>query len=541
MHTPTRRLAPAAVALSAGALLLGLAAPAAVAHADRSALRAAHAQQHAVRAEERATRAAERLAAREARRQEREANRATREQERAARRAERHGSGQGSGETQSAGSGEGTGTSEPLTPAPPAAPIAPSTPSAGANVNKCRVTIEAGAALISVGETVTIFGKLTCPPGTSAAEKELTVSEREHGAGPSSFAALGTATSETDGSYKLTSPALEANTTFRVRVGDHGAHTVVRVAPVVTLSGPSPTAKLSTVGAHPREAHPARVTFSGTVKPGDASGRVSLQVAYAAEGEQWRTVAFGAVASDGSFAVSHAFRTAGEASVRVLAHMRGHNPVAASETLTYEVAQAQNPQLTIQSSAAPLAFGQSATISGIAAAGAGQTITLLAHTHGSGWAPVSSTTTGPGGEYSFPQAPTQTTAYRTSAGATRSALLYEGVRRVLTPDPPAGEVPAGQTASFTGSVSPADDGHPVYAERQNASGLGFHIVASATIAGSSYSISHAFVGAGSYVMRIRVPGDPALLAATSAPFTFVVSPAPASTLTPEAPAASPAS
>lgn len=498
MHTPTRRLAPAA-ALSTGALVLGLLAPtAAVAHADRGALRAAHAQQRALRAEERATRAAERLAAREARQQEREANRATREQ-------------------------------------------LPSTPSSSANLNRCRVTIESGAALISVGETVTIFGKLTCPPGTSAAEKELTVSEREHGAGPSSFAALGAATSETDGSYKLTSPALEANTTFRVRVGNHGAHTVVRVAPIVTLNGPSPTAKLSTVGAHPRDAHPARVTFSGIVKPGDSAARVSLQVAYTAEGEQWHTVAFGSVASDGSYSVTHAFRTAGEASVRVLAHMRGHNAVAASETLTYEVAQAQNPQLTIESSAAPLAFGQSATISGVAAAGAGQTITLLAHTHGGGWAPVSSTTTGPGGEYSFTQAPTQTTAYRTSDGATRSALLYEGVKRVLTPDAPAGEVPAGQPATFTGSVSPADDGQTVYAERQNPSGLGFHVVASATIAGSSYSISHAFVGAGSYVMRIRVPGDAALLAATSAPFTFVVTPAPAAVLTPEAPAASPAS
>ncbi|MFI4990049.1 MAG: hypothetical protein ACHQHO_03930 [Solirubrobacterales bacterium] len=539
MHTPTLHLAPAAAALSAGALALGLLAPtAAVAHADRSALRAAHARQYALRAEERATRAAERLAAREARRHEREADRAAREQQRAARRAEGHG-----GETQSAGSGEGAGTGqgEPLTPTPPAAPIAPSTPSASANLNRCRVTIEASAALISVGETVTIFGKLSCPPGTSAAERELTVSAREHGAGPSSFAALAAATSEVDGSYKLTSPALEADTTFRVRVGDHGAHTVVRVAPVVTLSGPSPTAKLSTVGAHPRDAHPARVTFSGIVKPGDAAARVSLQVAYAAEGEQWRTVAFGAVAGDGSFAVSHAFRTAGEASVRVLVHMRGHNPVAASETLTYEVAQAQNPQLTIESSAAPLAFGQAATLSGVAAAGAGQTITLLAHTHGGGWTPVSSTTTGPGGEYSFTQAPTQITAYRTSAGATRSALLYEGVRRVLTPDPPAGEVQAGQAASFTGAVSPADDGQTVYAERQNASGLDFHIVASATIAGSSYSISHAFVGAGSYVMRIRVPGDPALLAATSAPFTFIVAPAPAAALTPEAPAASPAS
>ncbi len=154
---------------------------------------------------------------------------------------------------------------------------------------------------------------------------------------------------------------------------------------------------------------------------------------------------------------------------------------------------------------------------------------------------MSSTTAGPSGEYSFTQAPTQSTLYRASLGATRSAVLYEGVKRALAPDPPAGEVQAGQTTTFSGTVSPADEGQLVYAERQNASGIGFHVVAGATIAGSAYSISHVFVNAGSYVMRIRVPGDPALQAATSALFTFTVTPAPAAVLTPEAPAASPAS
>ena len=530
MHAPVHKLAPAAALLSAATLALSL-APLAAAHgsgqADRSALRAARMQERAERAEERAAQAQERRASRE---QERAARRSAREAERAARRAERH----GSGDTQTAGSGAGEA---PLSPAAPAAPLAPS---ASANLNKCRVSIESSAAQISSGETVTIFGKLTCPEGTSVGERELTVYEREHDAGASSYAPLGVASTEADGSYKLSTGALEADTTFRVRVGDHGARTVVRVAPIVTLSGPSPTAKLSTAGTHLHGARPARVTFNGVVKPGGAA-RVSLQVAYAATGEQWRTVAFGDVDGDGGFAVSHAFRTAGQASVRVLVHMRGRHAVAASETLTYEVAQAQNPQLTIGSSAAPLAYGQSASIGGVAADGAGQTITLLARTHGGGWTAVSSTTAGPGGEYTFTQAPTQSTVYRASLGATRSAVLYEGVKRALMPDPAPGEVQAGQTATFTGRVSPADEGQLVYAERQNASGTGFHVVASSTIAGSSYSISHVFANAGSYVMRIRVPGDPALQAATSAPFDFTVTPAPAAALTPEAPAASPAS
>jgi hypothetical protein len=320
-----------------------------------------------------------------------------------------------------------------------------------------------------------------------------------------------------------------------VLIGHHGARAVVKVAPVVTLSGPSPAAVLSAVSGHTLGARPAKATFIGTVKPGDAEGRVALQVAYAASGEQWRTVSFGSIGTDGSYSLAHRFRTAGQASVRVLVHIRGHNVVAASETLTYEVAQAQNPKLTISSSAAPVSYGQSATISGVAAEAASQTVTLLARTHAGSFAPVATTTSDVNGNYSFPESPTQSTYYRVSAKAVYSTVLYEGVKRALTLDPPPSSAQAGQPVTFTGSITPADEGQTVYAERENASGIGFHIVASATIGATGYSITHVFANAGSYTMRIRVPGDPALQTATSAPFSFEVTPAAAAALTPEAP------
>jgi hypothetical protein len=282
------------------------------------------------------------------------------------------------------------------------------------------------------------------------------------------------------------------------------------------------------------------VTFNGTVKPAEAGGRVALQIAYAESGEQWRTVAFADVEGDGSYSLAHRFHTAGQASVRVLAHLRGHNIVAASEPLTYEVAQPQNPKLTIHSSIAPLAYGQTTAISGIAAEAPNQTVTLLAHTYGGNFAPVATTTSDAGGNYSFAQAPTQGTYFRVSVAKTFSTTLYEGVERTMTLDPPPTATPAGQPVTFTGTVTPADEGQIVYAERQNASGIGFHIVASATIGASGFSIVHTFTNAGSYTMRIRVPGDPALQTATSTPFSFEVAPAAAAALTPEAPA-SPAS
>jgi hypothetical protein len=504
MHTLLRRSGLPLALLSAAALMPALLAPIPASAegagaSERSAQRESRELQRASRAEERAARTQERRATRE---QERAARRAARTQERAARPSASRGSG---GEAAAAAAG-------------------------------CRGTIEATAAHITAGETVTLFGKLTCPAGTSVAKRQVTVDQRAHGAGASSFSTLGVATTEEDGSYKLTPLAFDTNTTFRVRVGNHGARTVVKVAPVVTLSGPSPAAKLSTAGGgRSFGGRSARVTFNGTVTPADDGARVSLQVAYAATGEQWRTVGFADVGADGSYSVAHSFRTAGQASVRVLVHLHKQSLVAASEALTYEVAQAQNPKLTIQSSPAPIAYGQPVTISGTAAEAPAKTVTLLARTGSGDFAPAATATTDASGNYSFTEALSQSTYYRVSDADTRSTVLFVGVRRTLAADPLPSTLPAGQQVTFTGSVTPADEGLPVYAERENASGTGFHIVASASVDGAgTYSIVHAFTNAGSYVMRIRVPGGSTYQATTSAPFSFEVTPAPAAVLTPEA-------
>jgi hypothetical protein len=546
MRTSPRHFGLPLAVLSAAALTIGLLSPVTASgfgggQGDAGAQRESREMQRATRLEERATRARERLAARQqarsareqarsARAQERAARRATRAQERAARRSERGGpAGErsaGSPAGREAGAGPATGQ--------PADPVGDE---AG---GRCRATIDSSAGRITAGETVTLFGKLTCPTPISAAGRQLTVYAGKPGSLASSYAMLGAAKTETDGSYQLMPLAFDTNTTFRVRVGNHGARTVVKVAPLVTLEGPSPAAKLSTAGGRTHGGPPARVTFSGSVSPHDDRSRVSLQVTYAAAGEQWRTVAFASVGADGRYSVAHSFRTAGQASVRVLVHMRKRNVVGSSEPLTYEVAQAQNPRLTIQSSAAPVTYGQSVTITGVAAEAVNQPVTLLARTHVGSFAPVATATTDAAGRYEFTQAPAQNTVYRVTAGATASTALYEGVKRALAADPLTSAVQAGQQVTFTGTVSPAGEGQQVYAESGNAAGI-FHVMASAIVTGSSYSISHLFTHAGSYTVRIRVPGDPALQMTTSAPFTLAVAPGPAAALAPEAPAASPGS
>ena len=73
-------------------------------------------------------------------------------------------------------------------------------------------------------------------------------------------------------------------------------------------------------------------------------------------------------------------------------------------------------------------------------------------------------------------------------------------------------------------------------ERQNAAGTGFHVVQiSYVLPGSEYSIVHQVYVPGTKVFRVDIPGGPDNGRAVSQLFTIVVTPAPASALTPEAP------
>lgn len=412
------------------------------------------------------------------------------------------------------------------------------------------MTIETSAASITAGEAVTVFGKVSCPstsePGSAAAAsagggRQVSIEQTQRGGGvPRAFAALGTASTEADGSYQLAPVTLQANTVFRVRLGRHGAHTAVRVAPVVTLNAPSPTeaaaptALPSSVHGHTRLARRSRATFTGTVAPAGAGARVALQISYPADGEQWRTIAYGNVV-DGSFSISHGFRIPGEAKVRVLAHPKGANAPGVSEALTYTVAQQQNPQLTILASADPISFGQSVTLSGVAAGGAGQTVTLLARTAGGSFAAVATTTTDEAGSYQFVQSPQQSTYYEVSDASARSAVLFEGVRYVLAlaPPPPA-TVAAGEALAISGSVTPARAGTTVYLDRRGTSGFGFHPIATATVnPDGTFTLSHVFESATSATLRVRIAGDAQNQGSATAPFAVGVTTAPAAALGPE--------
>jgi hypothetical protein len=413
---------------------------------------------------------------------------------------------------------------------------------------RCSININVAERQITAGEQVQVTGQLKCTPPASAGSQAVTL--YEHVAGTAGYVPAQSATTNANGFYEFKPPALNANTSFYVR--SHGAQSAqekARVALQVTLTGPPEGTQIVT-GA------PNKQTFSGTVSPADVGARVILQRQNAVTGNEWHRIGFGSVEAGGNYTITHTFRVPGDASIRVLVRSDRINSPSASTPLEYEISQAQNPGLTILSSADPITYGQSATISGVVAGvTAVHPVTLWARTvHQQGFAPVAEATTDASGNYSFAaQSPVNSTLYRVStadpgcsatpplvkackARQLRSAVLYEGVKNVLTAEVSASTVQAGEALTFKGTVAADHTGHVIYLERQNAKGTAFHVVqVGHVLPGSVYTIVHQVYVPGTKVYRIEIPGGPDNGRAVSQLFTIQVTPAPASALTPEAP------
>jgi hypothetical protein len=398
---------------------------------------------------------------------------------------------------------------------------------------RCRISIHAPTR-ITAGESVTIFGQLVCRHHRSAAG--LVVKLFRHTPGTPGFTDVQSTTTDARGFYQF-QPApseVEANGVWHVRSrGAESANRIIRVAAQVTLVGPPEGTQIFTGPA-------GKVTFTGTVTPADVGARVILQRQNALTGNEWHRIDSGIVETGGGFSITHTFIVPGDASLRVLVRSQGRNVPTTSSPLSYEISQTENPELTIESSADPIPYGQSATISGTLAGGAKVPVTLLARTvHQRGFAPVAQATTESDGDYAFPaQTPVNSTFYKVQGDGKSSAVLYEGVRFVLTAQVSSTSVLQGQTLTFTGNVAPTPSrpGHVVYLERQNASGEGYHVVQlSALSQEATFSIAYQAYSTGTNVFRVYIPGGPENEGAASQLFTIDVSPAPAAALMPEHP------
>jgi hypothetical protein len=396
----------------------------------------------------------------------------------------------------------------------------------------CRIDLSVAPHLLTAGEPALAYGHLTCATPTSAASQTVTL--YEHAVGTPGFTSVATTTTNTEGFYSVSTGPAQYNAQFYSAADEAvSRRQAVRVSAQVTLVGPTETKQLLTGHSH-------QVTFTGTVNPADVGAIVVLQRQNAIVGENWNRIQVERVKAGGVFSLTHTFAVPGDANLRVLVHSNRRNIPSASNVLNYQVSQTENAKLTIESSADPIPYGSSVTISGKVAGGKETLVTLLSrNVRQRGFGTVAQVKTDASGNYTFPaQSPVSNTLYRVKDATESSAVLYQGVRDVLTAEASPTTIAAGQTVTFSGAVSPDRSGHVIYLERQNASGTSFHVVDVAVVsAGSKYTIPYTvYSPAGTDVFRVQIPGDAQNGGASSQLFTITVTPpSAASTLTPEPP------
>jgi hypothetical protein len=340
------------------------------------------------------------------------------------------------------------------------------------------------------------------------------------------------------GEYPFQLSGVATNRVYFVRA--HGARSEnrgLKVRAKVTMEGPPEGSQLLT-------GVPNRVTFTGTVTPPDGEAHVVLQRQNANGNDEWHAIGASRVQANGSYTIVHDFLVPGDASIRVLVRSGERNAASPSNVRNYVISQAQNPALTIASSADPISYGQSTTISGKLENGKDQAVTLYEHTVGNrsqrGYSTVAQVNTNENGEYTFPeQSPVNSTYYRVKSASETSAVLFEGVKYVLssvTASP--GTVKEGEAITFAGAVAPAPSvpNHAIFVERQAQGGGEFHVVHVGYLDGESkFSIPYQPYATGMLVFRVRVSGGPANGSVVSQTFTVDVTPVPLAQLAPEAP------
>ena len=301
-----------------------------------------------------------------------------------------------------------------------------------ASAGSCRATLNVAPRLITAGESVVAYGRLSC--ATAAEEEKQTVTLYE-GSVPRATQWPVRARPKRKASTRSKSAPLTASTVFHVVAG-------TARKPVAGRSrwrrrsrstGPAEGTQLlagrRAGGSQPCHVHRHR-------QPGRRGRAVVLQRQNATTGNEWHRIEFGRVGAGGSFTITHRFVVPGDANIRVLVRGRHRNVASPSNVLTYEISQAQNPALTINASADPIPYGQSVTISGTVAADHERRRSRCWRTraHQDGFAPVAQVKTNASGDYKFPPSrPSTAPSTRCRATAVSSAVALRG--RSATPRP----------------------------------------------------------------------------------------------------------
>ena len=214
-----------------------------------------------------------------------------------------------------------------------------------------------------------------------------------------------------------------------------------------------------------------------------------------------------------------------------------------SDAVTVTVQQAQVADFTINTSQPIIPEGSTATISGVLYEKGTTTpepttgVSLWSRTAGQAtFHKLEDTTTASDGSYSFVEKPQVNELYqvRTTLPANRhTAVLFEGVRDVLSMQADSATSTVGGKVTFTGSVTPDKAGHLVYLQRLGSDGDWHTVEVRVVRPSSTFQFGWTFGKVGMDEFRARIFSDPRNVGGASDPVTITVSGvAPVSTLPP---------
>src|SRR5437588_3054929 len=394
------------------------------------------------------------------------------------------------------------------------------------------LTINATPNPILAGEGVTIYGQLNRAP---VGGQTIVLYHHIAGSGRG-YTPVSHTTTNGNGFYMFTraTGVVMTNRNWFVReAAGHGVRSRTireRVHALVSLSASSS----STDTNH-------AIVFSGHVTPNHASEHALLQEQIGSS-DDWRTLKRGRLGPGSNYAIAYRWRVPGQHDVRVVFPSDDRNIRGESDPLSVTIQQAQVADFTINTSAPIIDYGQSATISGVLYQPGTSTpepntaVSLCGRAAGQSHFSCSSATFTKGdGSYSFGVSPTQNTLYqaRTSLPPHRhSAVLFEGVRDVVTMTASSNSSTVGGTVTFIGTVTPDKAGHAIYLQRLGKDGDWHTVEVHRVKFDSTFQFSWTFGTQGMKKFRARITSDRRNVGGASTPVTINVSPAPASSLPP---------
>ena len=381
------------------------------------------------------------------------------------------------------------------------------------------LTINATPNPINAGDGVLIYGQLNRPPtGGQTIRLYHRINPAHH------FSLIGVTTTNSFGFYEFTREEgiVLTNRSWFV-LGPNGTHSRTvheRVAALVSAAADTTTADTS---------HP--ITFSGQVTPKHAFERVALQEQIGS-GDYFRTLKTGFLNGSSSYSIAYRWVIPGTHDVRVVFPGDDRNIRGVSDTVTVTIQQAQVPDFTINTTAPVIPEGSMATISGVLDMPGTTTpepntsVTLWARTHGQAhFRAITSVTTGTDGSYNFTVQPTVNTRYQvrtTFAPNRHTAVLFEGVKDVVTLSADSSTSTVGGKVTFTGNVSPDKAGHLIALQRLGRDG-DWHTVAVTLVRfNTTYHFVWTFGEEGMKQFRTRIASDPNNVGAASPAVTITV-------------------